>query len=272
MRTLPPFLLGLALLAGSLPLAPAAAAQDADGDWVARCYRNHRGDHREIFCEERETRLAAPRRLSVDGRQNGGVAVRAWDGDQVLVRQRVQAWADSRDEARALAGRVRVHTAGGEVYADGPDTDHDQGFAVSYEILVPRRMDLSVETRNGPISVNGVTGHIELRAQNGPLALRDLGGEVHARAQNGPLSVTLSGTRWSGSGLDAETTNGPVTLSVPDGYRATLTTGTVNGPMNIDLPVTVRGRFPRQFTTELGGGGTPIRVVTTNGPVVIRGS
>jgi hypothetical protein len=82
--------------------------------------------------------------------------------------------------------------------------------------------------------------------------------------------VRLAGTRWSGEGLDAATTNGPVTLSVPGGYAATLTTGTINGPMNVDFPVTVRGRFPRQFTTELSGGGAPIRVVTTNGPVVVR--
>ena len=66
--------------------------------------------------------------------------------------------------------------------------------------------------------------------------------------------------------------NGPVTLTVPSGYAATLTTGTVNGPMDIDIPITVQGRFPRQFTTDLGGGGAPIRVVTTNGPVrVSRG-
>src|SRR6185436_18707674 len=109
-----------------------------------------------------------------------------------------------------------------------------------------------------------------LRAHNGPLALRELGGDVHARADNGPLAVVLGGSGWSGDGLDAETTNGPVTLTVPAGYRATLTTGTVNGPMNIDIPLTMQGRFPRQFTTELGGGGTRVRAVTTNGPVTVH--
>jgi hypothetical protein len=34
--------------------------------------------------------------------------------------------------------------------------------------------------------------------------------------------------------------------------------------------VTVQGRFPRQFTTQLGAGGAPVRAVTTNGPVVVR--
>jgi hypothetical protein len=263
-----------------LPLAAAltlvshvAGAQERESaeEWVARCQRwNRDNGDRENFCEQRETRIAAPSRLSVDGRENGGVSVRAWDGSDVLVVQRIQAWAPSREQARSVASDIRVHTAGGEVYADGPDNGRRQGYSVSYEIFVPRRMDLRLTTNNGPVAVNGVTGRMEISAHNGPLALRELGGDVHARADNGPLSVVLGGSRWNGEGLDAATTNGPVTLTVPEGYHATLTTGTVNGPMNVDIPLTVQGRFPRQFTTELGGGGAPVRAVTTNGPVVVR--
>jgi len=259
-------------LAAALALLPshAAAQRDDDEDWVARCQRwNHNSD-RENFCEQRETRIAAPSALEVDARENGGVHVRAWDGSGVLVRQKIQAWAPSREEARQVAQAIRVHTAGGDIHAEGPEMSRRTGYSVSYEIFVPRRMDLRVTTHNGPLAVDGVTGRMQLSVSNGPLALNDLGGDVHARATNGPLAIRLSGSRWSGEGLDAETTNGPLTLSIPDGYHATLTTGTVNGPMNIDIPVTFRGRFPRQFTTDLGGGGTAIRAVTTNGPVVVR--
>jgi len=271
MRTLR-LLHALPLLAAVALLPRPAAAQDHDddGNWVARCERWNQGNDREQVCEERVARIAAPRLLSVDGRENGGVEVRAWDGGGVEIRQRIQAWAPSRGEAQQVARQVRVHTDGGTIYADGPRSERRSGYAVSYVILVPRRTDLRVETHNGPVAINGVTGRMQLSAVNGPLALKDLGGDVHARAQNGPLTVRLAGSRWSGQGLDAETTNGPVTLSVPSGYAATLTTGTVNGPMNVDFPVTVQGRFPRQFTTELSGGGAPIRVVTTNGPVVVR--
>lgn len=266
-------LLTLPLAAALVVVPRIAVAQDHESadEWVARCQRwNHDNDDRENFCEQRETRIGAPSRLSVDGRENGGVSVKAWDGSDVLVVQRIQAWAPSREEARSVASGIRVHTAGGEIYSDGPEMGRRRGYSVSYEIFVPRRMDLRLTTNNGPVAVNGVTGRMEISAHNGPLALRELGGDVHARAQNGPLTVVLGGSRWNGEGLDAETTNGPVTLAVPEGYRATLTTGTVNGPMNVDIPLTVQGRFPRQFTTELGGGGAPVRAVTTNGPVVVR--
>src|SRR4051794_5475818 len=175
-----PLLLALSVLA----VRP-AAAQDED-DWVAQCQRNHGGGDRAVFCELREVRIAAPSLLQVDGRQNGAVTVRAWDGSDVLVRERIQSWAGSTAAARGLAQGISVHTAGGEIHADGPGLGNHEGYAVGYEIFVPRHMDLSIETQNGPVGVFGVTGRMNLRVQNGPLALRDLAGEVHARAQNGP--------------------------------------------------------------------------------------
>jgi hypothetical protein len=90
--------------------------------------------------------------------------------------------------------------------------------------------------------------------------------------RNGPLSVGLGGSRWEGAGLDAETVNGPVVLAIPEGYSARLETGTVNGPMSVDFPLTVtfQGRWRDRLNTTLGDGGAPVRVVTTNGPLVIK--
>jgi hypothetical protein len=114
---------------------------------------------------------------------------------------------------------------------------------------------------------------MELSAQNGPISLSGVGGDVHAVAQNGPLQVRLTGTRWNGAGLDAETQNGPVQLSIPENYNARLETGTVNGPMESDFPITVTlnsGRSWKRMSMTLGDGGPPVRVVTTNGPVSLR--
>lgn len=66
------------------------------------------------------------------------------------------------------------------------------------------------------------------------------------------------------------TSNGGVTLDIPQGYNAELETGTVNGGMEIDFPVTVQGRINRRIRTTLGRGGASIRAVTTNGGVKIR--
>jgi DUF4097 and DUF4098 domain-containing protein YvlB len=84
--------------------------------------------------------------------------------------------------------------------------------------------------------------------------------------------VRLAGTEWSGDGLDAQTTNGGVTLAVPEGYNAHLEASTVNGGMNIDFPITVQGNLRRRLSVDLGRGGKPIQVETTNGGVVVRRS
>lgn len=250
-----------------------AAAQDSSSEWLQRCRedRNWGSPRTERHCEMRESRLSATPSLSVDAGDNGGVTVKGWNEGGILVRARVQANARSREEARELAQQVRVVTEGGQVRATGPERREGRTWSVSYEVFVPRRTGLELETTNGGIAVERVSGEMRLQARNGPVSLRGVGGNVRARTANGPLRVVLEGDRWAGQGLDAETRNGPVTLEVPDGYSASLETGTVNGPMNFDIPVRVQGRITRRIQTELGRGGAPIRIVTTNGPVTVRG-
>jgi hypothetical protein len=102
--------------------------------------------------------------------------------------------------------------------------------------------------------------------------LTDLGGDVRGQTRNGGLNVVLNGSRWEGAGLDVETTNGGVTLAIPDGYNADLTTRTVNGSFRTDFPMTIQGELsPRRgISTTLGSGGPPVRVRTTNGGLKIN--
>jgi hypothetical protein len=59
-------------------------------------------------------------------------------------------------------------------------------------------------------------------------------------------------------------------MTLPEHYSAALETGTTNGRVNIDFPVTVQGRMSRHITTTLGAGGAKLRAITTNGGVSIR--
>lgn len=256
----------------------ARVADDRDrGTWLERCQRNDWGnDDRARFCEERTMgwRAQAGLTLSVDASPNGGVSVTGWDRDSVAVTVKIQTQGDDDAEARDIARQIRVRNDNGVLSADGPGMRRHTSWSVSFEVMAPRRVDLSLDTQNGPLDVENVMGRIRLSAQNGPLSLQDVAGDVQARAQNGPLHVALTGTRWEGTGLDAETQNGPLVLEVPEGYNAQLETGTVNGPMDIGFPIMVQGRIGmgsrRRITTTLGTGGATIRAVTTNGPAVIR--
>ena len=270
-------LAALAILGAFVAVPRDAAAQrplprTAD-DWLADC-RDHRGgDDRARACELREMGFRPEGRpVRVDAAPNGGVAVTGWDRDSVHVRVVVQASARTDSDAAALLRQVRVDRSGATLHAEGPESRRGASWWVSYEVRVPLRGDVRAETVNGPVSAEGVAGRLDLETVNGPITLTDVAGDVHARATNGPLLVTLGGTRWEGVGLDAETQNGPATLTVPEGYSARLETGTVNGPMRVDIPITLQGRIGRmtRITTTLGSGGAPVRVVTTNGPLTVR--
>ena len=265
----------LSLLAA---VPPAVSAQDYDDDWLSECRRDrwNRRDERVKHCEIREDSLRAPGgTITVDPGQNGGVAIRGWDKDSIYIRAQIQTYGRSVDAAAAIARQVRIVVSGSTIGVEGPDRgdwEHSPSWSVSFEVYVPRRSNLDLETENGPLSVREVVGTMDLEARNGPIALRGVGGTVRARAQNGPLTVSLTGARWEGEGLDAETVNGPVDLSVPEGYSAQLETGTRNGPMSVDFPITVtiQGRISHRINTTLGSGGARVRVVTTNGPLSIR--
>src|SRR6266705_1205418 len=247
----------LAVAALALPFSP-VRAQDSDDEWLEDCHHESWRDTRVKHCEIRETSLkptAKGTALTVDPGMNGGAAVVGWDRDSIAVTARIQVHARTEYEADAIARQIRIEAAGATVRAVGPDpVGRRQAWSVSFVVYVPRRTDLSLATENGPLSIHEVTGRMELSAQNGP------------------LEVKLTGTRWDGAGLDAETMNGPADLRIPEDYNAKIDFGTVNGPMSVGFPltVTINGRVTDRISTTLGAGGAPIRVVTTNGPMTVR--
>jgi hypothetical protein len=262
----------VALLGAPALLHAQSSRAESDAEWLDRCRREGWGDDsRGRACEIRDVpvRLTG-RSISIEGGRNGGIRVFSWAGDSVRVTARVQAQDESDASARTLLSRIRVVADGRSVRAEGPRTEEDgQGWAVGYIVYVPRRFDLDLEAHNGGLTVTSVTGKLDLRTHNGSLAISDVGGDVHARTQNGSLNVQLTGKGWDGAGLEAETQNGSVRLYVPDQYAAQLETGTVNGTIRTDIPVTVQGRISRELSIPLGGGGKTIRVRTTNGSVTI---
>jgi len=115
-----------------------------------------------------------------------------------------------------------------------------------------------------------VNGRIDFTALNGGVVLKKCGGSVHGSTTNGGLVVELSGDHWDGETLDVTTTNGGVSMSIPENYSAHLQTGTVNGSISVDFPVTVQGRLTKELALNLGSGGATVKAMTTNGGVRIK--
>jgi len=248
------------------------AAQTEKSKGNLNCNDNWSGDRLVGQCEIREQTLAIAGPVAVDGRQNGGISIKGWDRGDVLIRSRVQAAALTQNEAEQLMKQIRVETGGSKIHAEGPETRRDSTWSVSYEIFVPKRADLSLETHNGGIAVNDVRGKIDFTALNGGVVLKHVGGNVHGSTTNGGLVIELDGDRWDGEEMDVRTTNGGIVMTLPENYSAHLVTGTVNGGLSVDFPITVQGRISRELAVNLGSGGATVRAMTTNGGVRIRKS
>ena len=246
----------------------------AAGDWEVKedskwCENDHSDGDR--YCEVREITIKSGRDVvRVDGAANGGISVEGWDRDEIQIQARVNVWTrDGEDDAVEITSKIQIDTDG-TIHATGPKQRNREGWSVSYRIMVPKESNLDLETNNGGISVTDVEGEIEAEAMNGGMSLTRLAGDVKAHTTNGGLDVELGGERWKGDGLDATTTNGGVTLEIPKNYNAELETGTVNGSVHVDFPITVQGKISKKLEATLGDGGARVRVRTTNGGVHLR--
>jgi hypothetical protein len=235
----------------------------------AWCNDGGSGD-RESFCEVREETISGVNPLDVDAGRNGGIRIRGWDRGDVLVRAKIVGYAETEAEARRVVSGVRLVTAGGSVRADGPDGSRDAHWSVSFEIQVPRAALLTLTTSNGGISIEDFQGTAKFRARNGGVTLSNVSGDIRGQTTNGGVNIDLTGDRWDGAGLDVETHNGGIRMTVPEHYSAALETGTTNGGVKIDFPVAMQGRIGRRLSTTLGAGGATIRAMTTNVGVTIR--
>ena len=202
--------------------------------------------------------------------KNGGISVKGWERNEILVRYMIQTQASTQAEADSLASQVRVTTAGGQIRAEGPEMSGNAHWSVSYEIFVPRQSDLSLRTHNGGIGINGVSGRINFEALNGGVSLKRVGGNVTGGTTNGGLAVELGGTNWEGEGLNVKTTNGGLSVTVPENYSAHLETGTVNGGFSVSPSIAEVTRETKRLSLNLGSGGSNLRIHTTNGGVSIK--
>lgn len=263
----------VAAVAATAPLAAIEAPLDqaartlTNDEWcVETLDRQH--DHRESVCEVREFTLPAGS-VGVET-SNGGIRVTGSDRSDILVRAIVVARARTDADAREIMKQVRITTDQGRVEATGPRSNswsNRSDWWVGFRLETPSTTDIRLRSSNGGLSVTGVKGRMSLRTSNGSISLTDIAGDVEADTSNGSVVATLEGTSWDGPGLEVTTSNGSVRLELPENYSAQLTARSSNGSLNVDFPVTVRGRIGREIETTLGSGGAPIKVRTSNGSV-----
>ena len=214
---------------------------------------------------------------------NGRVTVGAWDQPRVRIvaRKEVRGDRDELAEAlRALVVEIQPRNGGVPINTRHPKQDGSSSFfdwllgddiqaEVVYELTVPRNMNLDLRTVNGAIHLTGVDGRHELGTTNGRIEVARCAGSMDASTTNGSISAELIRVA-KGQPLEFETTNGKIEVTVPRDLAVDVNASTTNGGIESDLPVATTRVSRNSLRGSINGGGTPLRLETTNGSIEIR--
>ena len=258
-------------LAASSTCVPLLAQLHDNTDKQMTCNNGNGDRDRARHCEIRELSVASIGRLSVDASPNGGVTVKGWLRGDVLVRARVEAYAENQGAAANLASRVQVDGSGGQVRATGPESRNESGWNVGYEIFVPQVSDMTLKTTNGGLTVSDVRGQIHFDTINGGVNVKRVIGEVSGATINGGINVELADLMPSGRPMELTTHNGGVNISMPARVSARIQAETGQGRIHSDFPIPPSAaENTRRMDFSVGGGGPLIHIKTENGGISVK--
>jgi DUF4097 and DUF4098 domain-containing protein YvlB len=214
---------------------------------------------------------------------NGRIIVRAWDQPKIRVHAVKHVESRDSDAARAAMkaltlalsqpnGGLRIDTK----YPRSTDgifewiAGTSVNLSVTYEVTLPRTMDLQIENTNGAIEASDVRGSHRLETTNGHITLARCAGDLDAETTNGAIEAEMTAVS-AGHVLRLETTNGHIRARLPRTFAGRLDASTTNGGIDSDLPVTTSGTQSKHaLRGTINGGGPDLRLRTTNGSIHIQ--
>lgn len=215
---------------------------------------------------------------------NGRITVRSWDQPKIRVRGEKRVESRDADTAKKAFAALKIEpvlsSTGLSITTHYPRTSSDGFFdwlagtnvsmSVTYEVTVPRAVNVDVDNTNGSIDISDVRGSARVSNTNGHIELLRCSGDVDAETTNGHIKAELAEVTPN-KALRLETTNGRISVSVPRSINARLDASTTNGRINSDLPVTTVGEVRRtSLRGAINSGGPEMRLRTTNGSIDIQ--
>ena len=142
--------------------------------------------------------------------------------------------------------------------------------SISYELEVPANVGVNLESVNGRLNVDGVSGNTRAATVNGAIRASNLGAPAQMETVNGSITASFSDGAIGGD-MSFSTVNGSVRAYLPEGAAFDLSVDTVNGSVGTDfeLPADAR-KDKRHLKAQINGGGPGVRASTVNGSVRVK--
>jgi DUF4097 and DUF4098 domain-containing protein YvlB len=136
---------------------------------------------------EKEFKVAMGKKLELDLKTGGTIDITGWDKELVDINIRLggRDAKDSKVDFEETSAGVRVYS-----HQTGHSRNHSTNLR--FEIKVPKKFDIEIESNGGGISIANVEGTMKGRTMGGRLDLTKLKGYVNLKTMGGEISVTNS--------------------------------------------------------------------------------
>lgn len=208
---------------------------------------------------------------------NGDIRITGSSGDRVEVLAHKKAdEQEYLDELKVIVDAdenyIRIETRHPKSEGSWFHWGGDGGGSVTYELNVPRHVDLdAITTVNGDITISGVGGLVKTETVNGSLEAEGLMADASLETVNGSIKAAFE-VLGAGQRVSADTVNGKIVLRIPSDASARVNAETVNGSIDAnDFGLEPeKGFVGRELSADIGGGDARLTLDTVNGSVTLR--
>ena len=207
---------------------------------------------------------------------NGRIEIVAGDGDGIDVTATKVARASSDDGAKDVLKQMSIKESVAPDRVSLESAFDSIGFSlvssrrVDYVVHVPRWINVDLRSTNGEQKISDLGGTLKASTTNGTIDGEGLTGSARASATNGRIAIDFA--KLGGGDISCDTTNGRIALTLPGDAKASLSASVTNGSISTDgqgWSVSEKSRHHLEGALN-GGGGTQIRLETTNGSIGVK--
>ncbi len=262
-------------------------------------YTNLFGRELKII-EERTFSISPGNNLKLDV-TSGGVSITSWDKDQVYIKILGNEKAEEKIKFRFYNDDNKVELIAKR--KGGFFNWFTSGIKLHYEIKVPEKFNINVETGGGGIYTANISGDLNLSTSGGSIKFENVEGEFDVSTSGGSItgnnfkgnldaSTSGGGLNFTGSdskikaetsggsiyldysginkGIYLSTSGGGIRIMLPENFNAAAKLSTSGGGISCELTANNARKISRtKFVADLNNGGNPLYAETSGGSITV---
>lgn len=201
---------------------------------------------------------------------NGEIVVETWDKNEISIEGEKSARTE--EELKAIELTIDLSSTRADIKVHLPkhpnSWNNNVRAAVRFKLKVPATVALDeIKVVNASVKIEDVRGSVAVESVNGQIRARDLGSDARLRTVNGQVRASFVSLA-ADQQLSFRTVNGSVRVALPDDAGFQLKSSVVNGHVDCDFPLQIKGCVTgKRISGTAGDGRASIDASSVNGSI-----